>query len=197
MVGDKANKTASPHWLRRVLWDALTLNTDFYDDAHADPRAVRAAQIIVGLAALSHGLGSGMILLIYQPSVLGWIAGFLISGLSVVAGYYLWTYTIWQIDRKINPPVPPYRDLLAPVGFAYTPQILNFLTVVPLFGTPITLVLASWSLLAAIVAVRYGLNIPLWKAMIMAGIGFTLVQVGIGLIQRLTQVWLGAAGWSG
>ncbi|MFQ4140412.1 hypothetical protein PGN35_029265 [Nodosilinea sp. PGN35] len=177
----------SIRWLRQVLADALTLNQDFYEHSHRYPAATRYARGIVGLAALSHGLGSGLILLLYQPSLLQLVGGILVNGLSVVAGYYLWTYAIWKLDTYIAPPVPPYRELLIPVGFAYTPQVLNLLTVIPLLGRPITLALAGWTLLGAIAAVRAGLNIGLVKATLLAGVGFTLVQVGIGLVQAGVQ----------
>ncbi len=179
----------SPQWFWRVLWDALTLDQDFYEDAHRDPTTERLAPVMVWLAAISHGIGSGFILLIYQPALPWLILGVLVNTLSVVAGYYLWTYTIWQVDARWQNHVPPYRELLAPVGFAYTPQLLNVLTVIPLFGPPLRLGLAGWSLLAAIAAVRQGLNVSLGKAMIMAGVGFTLVQVAIGLVQLWVQTW--------
>ena len=180
----------SIRWLRQVLLDALTLNRDFYEHSHRYPAAKRYAQGIVALAAISHGLGSGLILLLYQPSILQIGIGMLINSLSVIAGYYLWTYAIWKLDTYINPPVPPYRELLIPVGFAYTPQILNLLTVIPLFGRPITLGLAGWTLLGAIAAVRVGLNIGLDRAVLLAGVGFTLVQVAIGLVQSGIQNWV-------
>ncbi|MGG6238928.1 hypothetical protein ACQ4N7_09830 [Nodosilinea sp. AN01ver1] len=180
----------SIRWLRQVLADALTLNQDFYEHSHQYPAAKQYARSIVVLAGLSHGLGSGLILLLYKPSLLELVAGVLINGLSVVAGYYLWTYGLWKINAYLAPPVPPYRELLVPVGFAYTPQMLNLLTVIPLLGRPITLALAGWTLLGAIAAVRAGLNIGLVKATLLAGVGFTLVQVGIGLVQEGVQNWV-------
>ncbi|MBD1874835.1 hypothetical protein H6F75_15210 [Nodosilinea sp. FACHB-131] len=176
--------------LRRVLADALTLNQDFYEHSHRYPRAERVAQGIVGLAALSHGLGSGLILLLYHPSLLQLVAGVLINTLTVLIGYYFWTYALWKVNTYMAPPTPPYRELLIPVGFAYTPQVLNLLTVIPLLGRPITLALAGWTLLGAIAAVRAGLNIGLVKAALLAGTGFTLVQVGIGLVQAGVQNWV-------
>ncbi|PZO37831.1 MAG: hypothetical protein DCF17_15425 [Shackletoniella antarctica] len=182
----------SIRWLRQVLLDALTLNQDFYEHSHRYPAAKGYALGIVALAAVSHGLGSGLILLLYQPSLLQLGLGVLINIASVIAGYYLWTYAIWKLDTYMAPPVPPYRELLIPVGFAYTPQVLNLLTVIPLFGRPITLALAGWTLLGAIAAVRAGLNIGLAKAALLAGVGFTLVQVAIGLVQTGVQNWVAA-----
>lgn len=180
----------SIRWLRQVLADALTLNQDFYEHSHQYPAAARYARSIVVLAGLSHGLGSGLILLLYRPSFLELSLGVLINGLSVVVGFYLWTYGLWKINTYLATSVPPYRELLVPVGFAYSPQVLNLLTVIPLFGPPITLALAGWTLLGAIAAVRAGLNIGLVKATLLAGVGFTLVQVGIGLVQAGMQDWV-------
>jgi hypothetical protein len=176
--------------LRRVLADALTLNQDFYEHSHQYPKAAQFAQGIVGLAALSHGLGSGLILLLYRPSLPQLVIGVLINVLAVFVGYYFWTYALWKINTFLAPSTPPYRELLIPVGFAYTPQVLNLLTVVPLLGRPITLALAGWTLLGAIAAVRAGLNLGLVKAALLAGTGFTLVQVGIGLVQAGVQDWV-------
>ncbi|PSN09973.1 hypothetical protein C7293_29720 [filamentous cyanobacterium CCT1] len=180
----------SIRWLRQVLADALTLNQDFYEHSHRYPAATQYARGIVALAGLSHGLGSGLILLLYKPSFLELALGVLSNGLSVVVGYYLWTYGLWKINTYLAPPVPPYRELLVPVGFAYAPQMFNLLTVIPLLGRPITLTLAGWTLLGAIAAVRAGLNIGLVKATLLAGVGFTLVQVGIGLVQEGVQNWV-------
>lgn len=172
------------------MLDALTLNQDFYEHSHRYPAAKGYAQGIVVLAAVSHGLGSGLILLLYQPSLLQLGLGMLTNSASVIAGYYLWTYAIWKLYTYIAPPVPPYRELLIPVGFAYLPQMLNLLTVIPLFGRPITLALAGWTLLGAIAAGRAGLNIGLVKAALLAGVGFTLVQIAIGLVQTGVQNWV-------
>jgi hypothetical protein len=40
--------------------------------------------------------------------------------------------------------------------------------------------------------VRAGLNIGLAKAALLAGVGFTLVQVAIGLVQTGVQNWVAA-----
>jgi len=71
-------------------------------------------------------------------------------------------------------------------GFAYAPQVLNFLTLIPL-GQPIERVLAVWSLLAVIVAVRQGLDISTSWAALLCLVGWPLIQVAIGLVQTFEQ----------
>ena len=111
------------------------------------------------------------------------ILSLIVDALSVVAGYYFWTLTIWLIGQWLKRDALTYRELLIPIGFAYAPQVLNFLTIIPLLGRPIELLLALWSLLAVIVAVRQGLDIKTrWSALICL-VGWPLVQVAIGFIQ--------------
>jgi hypothetical protein len=171
----------------KVLWEALTLNANFYEDAHQEPKANQLALMVVSLAALSHAVGSSVILLIYGVPLLLLLFALIINGLSVVAGYYLWTYSIFKIGRWWRFSVPAYEDLLGPIGFAHAPQALNFLTVIPLLGRPIEIGLAMWSLLAAIVAVNQGLGFNLGKTIVMCVPGWLLVQIAIGVVQIMVQ----------
>lgn len=170
-----------------TLRKALALNANFYENARDTPQIRRLALTIVILAALSHVLGSAVILLISlaTPPVL--LVSLLMNALSVIAGYYFWTFTIWKIGQWLKPIDPTYGDLLSPIGFAYAPQILNFLTLIPLLGRPIELVLAVWSLLAVIVAVRQGLDISTRQAALICLVGWPLIQIAIGFVQVVEQ----------
>lgn len=170
-----------------MLWNALMLNANFYERAHNTPRNRRIALIIVILAALSHLLGSAVILLINRSPISILLPALILDGLSVVAGYYLWTFMVFKIGQWLKPIDPTYGDLLNPIGFAYAPQVLNFLTLIPLLGRPIELILAVWSLLAVIVAVRQGLDINTRKAALICLTGWVPVQIAIGFVQVLEQ----------
>lgn len=173
--------------LRTTLWHALALNADFYEETRNTARNRRIALTIVILAGVSYAVGSSVILLINRTSPLMLLLGFMLSGLSVVVGYYLWTFTIWKIGQWLKPIDPTYADLLSPIGFAYAPQVLNFLTVIPLLGRPIELILAVWSLLAVVVAVRQGLDIRTRSALLIGLIFWVPLQIAIGAIQVLWQ----------
>jgi len=80
---------------------------------------------------------------------------------------------------------PSYGDLLSPIGFAYAPQVLNFLTLIPLLGQPIERVLAVWSLLAVIL--QYAIDISTSWAALLCLVGWPLIQVAIGLVQTFEQ----------
>ena len=171
----------------KTLRNALALNSDLYENTHNTPRNRRIALTIVILAAFSQALGSAVILLINRATFSILLLALLINILSLVAGYYFWTFTIWKIGQWLKPIDPTYGDLLSPIGFAYAPQVLNFLTLIPLLGRPIELILAVWSLLAAIIAVRQGLDISTRKAALICLVGWPLIQIAIGFVQVLEQ----------
>jgi hypothetical protein len=173
--------------LGKTLWKALSLNADFYEYAPNTPRTRNLARSIVFLAAGSHALGSALILLINRASVGILLLALAIDVLSVVGGYYFWTFSIWQIGRWLKRHSLTLGDLLVPIGFAYAPQVLNFLTLIPLLGRPIELLLAVWSLLAIVVAVRQGLDIRTIWALLLSLIGWSLVQLAIGSVQVFEQ----------
>lgn len=173
--------------LGKTLREALTLDANFYEDAPNTPRTRRLARTIVILAAVSNTLGSAFILLINRTTLPLLVLALIINALSVILGYYFWTLTIWKIGDWFKPNHIAYRNLLIPIGFAYAPQVLNFLTLIPLLGRPIQLVLAIWSLLAVIVAVRQGLDISTNWAALICLIGWPLIQVAVGFVQVFEQ----------
>lgn len=169
--------------LSMTLREALTLDTNFYEHAPNNFKTRRLARTIVILAAVSNALGSVFILLINRVTLPMLLVALLLNGFSVILGYYFWTFTIWRIGQWFKPNHVTYADLLIPIGFAYAPQILNLLTVIPLLGRPIQLGLAVWSLLAVIVAVRQGLDISNTWAALICLVGWPLIQIAIGFVQ--------------
>jgi Yip1 domain len=180
----------SNHGVWRTLRSALALDVDLYESARNTPRMRRIALTIVILAAISYALGSAVILIINQARMPLLLLLLLLNGLVVVAGYYLWTFVLWKVGQWLKPIDPTYGDLLAPVGFAYAPQVLNLLTLIPLLGRPIELILAVWSLLAVIVAIRQGLDLSTRQATWIGIMGWVPIQLAIGLIQVLEQEWV-------
>ncbi|HEY9813099.1 MAG TPA: hypothetical protein V6D31_06140 [Candidatus Sericytochromatia bacterium] len=170
-----------------TIANALSLDGNFYENARNTPKTNRIAVTIVILAAISHVLGSAIILLINRAPLSILLLALVIDGISVVAGYYFWTLTITKIGQGLKRHTLTYQDLLIPIGFAYAPQTLNFLTVIPLLGRSIEVVLAVWSLLAVIVAVRQGLDISTNWAALICLVGWPLVQLAIGSVQILEQ----------
>ena len=175
--------------LVKTLGNALILNANFYEQAPNTQRNRRIALIIVGLTALSHTVGQAVILLLTQAPWPLLLIALILDFIAVLIGYYFWTFTIWKIGRWHRSDAPSYSELLIPIGFAYAPQSLNFLKIIPFLGEAIELGLAVWSLLAVIIAVRQGLDLKLGWAALICLVGWPVIQVTLRLGQDLGQ-WL-------
>lgn len=183
------NRSSSPTF-GLTLRHALALNSNFYENARNTSKNRRIALTIVCFAALSHMLGSAVILFINRATLPGLFLALLLDGASVIGGYYFWTIVVWKVGQWLKPIDPTYSELLSPIGFSYAPQVLNFLTLIPLLGRPIELLLSLWSLLAVIVAVRQGLDIRTRGAALISVVGWIPLQIAIGLVQVLEQTVL-------
>lgn len=173
----------------RTIKDAVTLNGQFYEDVQNTPKIQSLAFLIVLLAALSRAIGSVVILLLTRTTLIAAVLAVLLDLLGVIVSYYVWTFTIWKIGQWMKTDAPGYRSLLCPIGFAYAPQILNFLTVIPLLGRAIELLLSGWTLLAVIVAVRQGLDISTRRATLICLLWFPVIQIVTGVIQSVQQLF--------
>jgi hypothetical protein len=173
--------------LKQVVAQVLTLTPDYADTAQQLEKPRRKAQNIVVLAAVSHAVGSVVILLIYQASWLLLLLGFVGNAVALWAGYWAWSFAIAKLSQPLNLRRLHYRDLLPLVGFAHIPQVFNFFTVVPLLGRPIEITLATWSLLAVIVAVQQKFGMRYRSAIALVSPGWLVVQIAIGTVQVLIQ----------
>lgn len=174
-----------------IVWqtirDALALNSRFYENARSSQKSRRAALAIVIFAALSRALGNAVISLLNRITLPAFLIAFLLSIFVAIVGYYFWTFTLWQIGQWFKLDPPSYRDLLYPIGFAYSPQIFNVMTLIPLLGTSIELLLAVWTLLAVAVAVREAMQITAIQAVLLSLISFPVIQILSAVIQVASQ----------
>lgn len=178
---------ASDIGIWQTIRDALTLSPRLSESVQGNQKVRRSAFLIVLLAALSRTLGSAVISLLNRVTLPALLVTSVLGIFTVIIGYYFWTFIIWQIAQwsKFNP--PPYRELLNPIGFAYSPQILNVLTLIPLFGRPIELILAGWTLLAVTIAVHRAMRITTLQAAIISFVSFPVIQLVSVVIQVISQ----------
>lgn len=168
------HSTSPSFWT--TLRKALRLESHLYENVLNTRSNRRIALTIVILASLSHMLGSGVVLLINRTPLVSFLLALVLDGLSVIAGYYLWTFLVLKIGQWLKPIDPTYQELLSPIGFAYAPQIFNFLSLIPLLGRMINFLLSIWSLLAVIVAIRQGLDLRTRSAALICLIGWLPIQ---------------------
>lgn len=174
----------------QTIWNALTLNVQLYQTAQRDQRTQRTALTIVILAALSRAVANIIISLLNRVTLPVLIITVFLGIFAAIIGYYFWTFTIWKVGQWLRFNPPTYRELLYPMGFAYSPQVLNFLTILPLLGRPIELILSGWTFLAVTVAVRT-MTITMLQAALISFVCFPVVQIVPILVQVIAQQFTG------
>jgi hypothetical protein len=70
-----------------------------------------------------------------------------------------------------------WLPVAATVGLAYAPQLLAFFELTPFLGNPFGILLSLWSMVAIVVAIRAGLHLETWQAIVVSGLGWALIQI--------------------
>ena len=142
---------------------AAKLDVQLYEEVEKDPNATKQALIIVILGGICSGIGS--------IGVLG--AKGIISGLITgIIGWFLWSLVIFLIGVKIFKHTSDLGELLRCLGFAFSPNVLSILGIIPIIGSLIRLILFVWILATFVVAVRQALDTDTGKAVLISVLGF-------------------------
>jgi hypothetical protein len=129
---------------------AARLDPATYEEVEADRAATPQALAVVVLAAVAGGIGVGAGV---RGLVMGTVFGLL--------GWAVWAWLIYLIGTRWLPEPDTRADageLLRTMGFATTPGILRVVGIVPVLGPLVTIVVAVWTLVAMVVAVRHALD---------------------------------------
>jgi hypothetical protein len=159
------------------LMGAARLRVDVYEEVEADTGATPHAALVVCLSAVAVAIGesrAGLALVAYGVfrELLGWL---------------LWSGITYIIGAKLLRGKATWGELLRTIGFAQGPGLLSALRIVPMLDVPVKYSVATWKLLAVIVAIRQALDFDeqRWgtgKAMLTAGLGF-VAYVSLALLE--------------
>ena len=140
------------------------------------PMGVWLALSVVCLAALSEALGQSVVLFLnrIRPERFG--LALLISAASNVIGFFVWTAVIALLGHWLFGLQQPLPVIAAVIGLAYAPQLFSFFELTPFLGNLIWGGLAVWNIFAAVVALRFGLGLQAGQAILLAGLGWLLIQ---------------------
>lgn len=163
---------------------AALLDVDFYEEAEGDRSLTLQAALIVVVASALAGVGSAFALEIDDVSVVAAILGGIISG---VIGWLLWSLAAWVIGTRVFGGTADYPSMLRVIGFAFTPLAIG---VIPWLGFPA----AAWMLVAAVVAFREGLEVPVWKAIATMAVGWGM-WLGTTVVLNFVLEWNLNATW--
>jgi len=149
------------------------LDTKTFNEIESDPNATMQAAIIVFIAALLSGFGSGIRTLITNHHFFG---GFISTLLWTFVGWVLWSAVSYFVGTSLFGGKATLEKMLRVIGYAYAPQ---FLGIIPCVGPVIG---SIWSLIAGFFAVREGLELDSTKALLTILIGFAVYAVGFILV---------------
>jgi hypothetical protein len=165
----------------RNVMRVMLLDVDFFRDAATDKSLNVQAALVVVVASGMAGVGSA----VAADVQVG--ASILVGIISGVIGWLLWSGVSFAIGTRVFGGDSDFTEMLRVIGFAFAPLAFG---IVPYLGFPA----AAWMLLASVIAVREGLDIPTPKALITMAAGWVLwfgttIAITALLDFRLDAMW--------
>jgi len=142
---------------------AAKLDAQLYEEVEKDTEATKEAFLVVLIGAICNGIGS--------VGIVG-AKGLIIGLLSGIIGWLLWSVIIFLIGVKIFKHTSDIGELLRCLGFAYSPNVLSILGIIPIIGFIIRFIVSIWVLITFIVAVRQALDCGTERAIFISILGF-------------------------
>ncbi|MGQ0792680.1 MAG: YIP1 family protein [Deltaproteobacteria bacterium] len=147
---------------------AAKLDVSLYEEVERDESATKQALMVVVLGSICSGIGS-----IGALGTKGLVTG-VVSG---IVGWVLWSLIIFLIGVKALKHTSDMGELLRCLGFAFAPNILSIVGIVPVIGGLARFAVSIWVLVAFIVAVRQALDCETGRAILVSVIGFIIFMV--------------------
>jgi hypothetical protein len=117
-------------------------------EIEADPNAFTQAVIVIVIAGVASLIGN-----LFR----GGIGAGIIGLVGSLVGYALFSLLVFLIGTKLMPEPTTkadFNETFRTVGFAASPGVLNVLAIIPYLGPLISLLIAIWSLVIGVIAVR-------------------------------------------
>jgi hypothetical protein len=131
---------------------AMMLNVATYEEVEHDASAMPQAAAVVALASVSSAVGW-----IFYSGLRGFVTGIILA----LVGWLIGAVVVWAIGTKLLPGPKTEADigqLLRTVGFAQSPALLMFITIIPILGWFLMIGIWVWGLVAWVIAVRQALD---------------------------------------
>jgi hypothetical protein len=127
---------------------ALQVDVKTFTEIEADTTAMGQAVTVIVIAAVASLVGN-----VFRVGIIGGIFGLIGS----LLGYALFSFLVFIIGTKLMPEPTTkadFNEAFRVIGFAASPGVFNVLAIIPFIGPLISLLVAIWSLVIAVVAVR-------------------------------------------
>ncbi len=167
----------------QVLWylirEELTLNSEVYTQLAQSSHGGTIALVIVLAAGLSQAVGNSFILFINRVKPLRFVLCLGVAAVLFIFTYIFWAGSVWFVGESIlrNDELQ-LVSIMRWVALSYVPQLFGFLVALPYFGTPISVLLAIWSLLILVAGLQTISSLTGWEVFACTGLGWVVWQIG-------------------
>ena len=172
--------TGIPEPIERVIRAAM-LDVEFYNEAEADPSLNRAAAVVVVLATALGGVGSAF------ATEVNIAAGAFAGAVTGVIGWLVWSAIALFIGRRLFAGTSDFGEMVRVIGFSYAPLAIG---VIPWLG----FVGAIWALVAAVIAIREGMDFSTPKAIATMVVGWVAWLTLTLVVQAVLDIEING-GW--
>lgn len=169
-------ETTTPATFWDLVFGALALNPEVFQQITQMPGSGRLALLTVLAAGVAQLLGQSVVLFINRVKPIRFMLSVLVGAGLFALIYGFWALTIGLISSffKLNMPLDVIFRVL---GLSYAPQMLGFLVALPYIGIPILSLLSIWSLLALVVGFGAVAIVNQWVALACVGLGWLVLQL--------------------
>ncbi len=168
---------------------AAKLDVSLYEEVEKDTEATNQALLVVFIASVCSGIGSGVSGLLAGLGPVALTIGLVGGIITALVGWLIWSFVTYFIGTRLfkGPETEAtYGELLRTIGFSDSPGILAILGFVPFgLGGLISFVAMIWSLIAMVIAVRQALDFTTGRAILTCIVGWiimVIIIVSLGLL---------------
>ncbi len=161
---------------------AARLDVSLYEEVEADEGATTEALVVVLIVAIAGGIGA----------LGGGLGGFILAIVSALVGWVVFAFLTYIIGTTLFGGTATMGEMLRTLGYAYSPGVLDILTIVsvipclgPLVALLIVLFTWVWRLATTVVAVRQALDFDTTKAILTCLLGWLAGVVVVFLVSGL------------
>jgi len=167
--------------LPKNVASAASLSPDFYSRAEVDTNLDLQALTVVVVANGLAGIGSSTAT---ETNILAGIGLGIVSG---VVGWLIWSIVATLVGTRVFNGSSDFGQMRRVIGFAYAPLAIGIIPWLGIIG-------AAWVLVAAVIAIREGMNFSTKRSIGTMAIGWA-AWFGATLVINLVLGWEMRSGW--
>ena len=185
--------------LWQVLWAALSLQPAVLQAVESAPQSRSLVAGIVFLAGASMLLGQSAALFVNRVKPGRFVATLGLNGFIYIISWIVWAVTLWLVARTLLGVDVALGTAIRLICLSTAPLVFGCFILIPYLGTFIGRVLAVWSLLITLGALRYTFTLDFWPALMGVGVGWLLMwlvsnTIGRPFMALRNRVWHRVAG---